>query len=323
MATQTPNIERNPILTAWLSAWRLLPAWFRGLIRTMRLSQWTKNGFIFIPVLFDRQLTRPESFLQVLTAFSLFCLMSSSVYVLNDLVDVERDRAHPKKSRRPIPSGQLPIPIATIAAVLIPITTFILAIGFSPALALILAVYYGKDLLYSFWLKNMVVVDVMLLAAGFILRVMAGTVVITVTSFSPWLYVCVGMLALFLAVGKRRQELMLLGDLSTTTRPIFREYNLELLNDMLRVVTTGSIMSYTLYTVEAQTSLAGPGMLFTVPFVVYGIFRYLYLIHVRGEGSAPDELLFKDRALLISVVLFVIAAGLIIYVLPRFLPATG
>ena len=157
-------------------------------------------------------------------------------------------------------------------------------------------------------------VDVIVLAAGYVLRVIAGVVVITVTNFSPWLYVCAGALSLFLAVGKRRQELILLGTSAQDVRSTYKEYNMPLLDDMLRMVTTSSVIAYTLYTVDAKTSLGGPAMLLTVPFVVYGIFRYLYLMHVKGEGGAPDELLFKDRPLLIDIVLFSLLAGAIIYV---------
>lgn len=304
-------------LAVWLSVWRLLPLWLRGLIRTMRPKQWTKNGFVFIPILFDRQLHQVEPLLRVTAAFALFCLMSSAVYLLNDVVDVERDRQHPKKKHRPIPAGILPIQVAIGAAIALPVISIGAALLFSLPLALVLAAYFAKDLAYSFYLKNVVIVDVMALASGFILRVLAGALVITVKNFSPWLYVCVGLLALFLAVGKRRQELILLADKAHHVRPSYRHYNMALLDDMLRMVTTMSVMAYTIYTIEARTSLAGSAMILTVPFALYGIWRYLYLIHVEGEGSAPDEVLFKDRPLLINTVLFVLAAGTVIYVLPR------
>lgn len=298
--------------------WRILPAWVRGLIRTMRPKQWVKNGFIFIPILFDRKigLSNPQPLVDVLIAFALFCLMSSAVYVLNDLVDVERDRAHPKKKFRPIPSGLLPIPVARVAAIVLPVLAFGGALFFNVPLAVVLALYYLKDLAYSFYLKNVVIIDVLALASGFILRVVAGAVVITVTNFSAWLYICVGMLALFLAVGKRRQEMVLMGSNVGQTRKILQEYNMDLLDDMLRMVMTGSIMSYALYAIEARTSFGGQLMILTLPFVVYGVFRYMYLLHIKGEGGAPDEVLFKDKPLLISVILFVLTTGVIIYMLP-------
>ncbi|HRE46329.1 MAG TPA: decaprenyl-phosphate phosphoribosyltransferase [Aggregatilineales bacterium] len=310
-------------LSSLFALWRVIPPSWRGLIRTMRLTQWTKNGFVFIPILFDRQITRPESFVRVLLAFFLFCLISSAVYVLNDLVDVEKDRLHPKKKLRAIPSGQLPIRLAQAAAALLPLVALGGAVLFSPALALVIGIYYLKNIAYSFALKNIVLIDVLVVAAGFILRVIGGTVVITITSFSPWLYLVAGMLALFLAVGKRRQELILLAEGAKEVRTTYKEYTLPLLDDMLRMVTTGSIMAYTLYTIEAPTNLGGRWMMLTIPIAIYGIFRYLYLIHVRGEGGAPDELLFKDRPLLIAVMVFVLMVGLVIYVFPRLFPIAG
>ncbi|MBX3061770.1 MAG: decaprenyl-phosphate phosphoribosyltransferase [Anaerolineae bacterium] len=311
-------MERSADQNQAFFLWRALPAWLRGLIRTMRPKQWVKNGFVFIPILFDRKLSlnNPQPLINVLITFVLFCMMSSAVYVLNDLVDVERDRKHPTKRFRPIASGQLPIPVARVVAIALPVITLGIALFFNLPLFIVLAIYYAKDLAYSFYLKNVVILDVLLLASGFILRVVAGAVVIVVTNFSAWLYICWGMLALFLAVGKRRQEMILMGSDAGQTRKILSEYNMELLNDMLRMVMTGSILSYALYSVEAKTSFGGPAMILTLPFVIYGVFRYLYLIHVKGEGSAPDELLFKDRPLLITVILFVLMTGIIIYIAP-------
>lgn len=298
--------------------WQLLPVWFRGLIRTMRPKQWVKNGFVFIPILFDNQITHVEPLLRVSLTFVLFCLVASSVYLMNDAVDVERDRLHPKKKNRPIASGELPLRLAAIVAVILPIVAIAIALLFSIPLALILIAYLVKQIAYSFYLKRVVLVDVITLAAGYVLRVIAGAVVISVTNFSPWLYVCIGMLSLFLAVGKRRQELLLLGDNAQAVRASYKEYNMALLDDMVRMVSTSSVITYTLYTVDAKTALGGSAMLLTVPFVVYGIFRYMYLLHVKGEGGAPDEVLFKDRPLLIDIILFVITAGLIIYAVPFF-----
>ncbi|HVO44016.1 MAG TPA: decaprenyl-phosphate phosphoribosyltransferase [Aggregatilineales bacterium] len=300
-----------------------LPVWIRGLIRTMRPRQWLKNGFIFIPLLFDRQFTHAAPLLRVAIGYVLFCMIASTVYLINDIVDVEKDKLHPKKKHRPIPAGQLPIPIAFAAAIVLPVVALSTA-ALLPAqgttipagwpFGLILVAYLLLQIAYSFALKNMVIMDVLVIAGGFVLRVIGGVVIINVTNFSPWLYVCFGMLSLFLAVGKRRQELMLLAGAAKDHRATYKEYNLPLLDDMLRMVTTGSVLAYTLYTVEAQTKLAsGPAMLLTIPFVVYGIFRYLYLIHVKGEGGAPDEVLFKDRPLLIDVIAFVVAVGAIIY----------
>jgi 4-hydroxybenzoate polyprenyltransferase len=288
-----------------------------GLIRTMRPKQWTKNALIFGPLVFDGGLTNIQALLRVFVGFGLLCLSASTIYLINDIVDVEKDKLHPKKKKRPIPSGQLPIPIATVAALILPIISIGGALLYSVPLAAVLTVYLILHIFYSFYLKNVVLIDVFAIAAGFILRVVAGAAVITVANFSPWLYVCAGGLSLFLAVGKRRQEFIALGENAQSVRPVFEEYNLPLLDDMLRMVTTGTVLSYTFYTFEAKTSLAPNIMLLTVPFVIYGIFRYLYLIHVKGEGGAPDELLFKDRVLLLAITLWGAAVIFILYVLPK------
>ncbi|MBN1202391.1 MAG: decaprenyl-phosphate phosphoribosyltransferase [Anaerolineae bacterium] len=297
------------------SIWVTIPAPVRGLLRIMRPRQWAKNAAVFAGILFDKQITDPEPFARVLAAFALLCLSASTIYIINDLVDIERDRAHPKKRNRPLPSGQLPVAWAVVAAALLPVIAVGASLFYCPALTAVLVTYLGLHIAYSFWLKNIVIIDVFAIAAGYPLRVVAGIVVIDVMHFSPWLYVCTGMLALFLAVGKRRQELIMLADDAETVRVTYKDYNMPLLDDMLRLVTTGTVITYTLYTIEAETIRSnGHRMLLTVPFVLYGIFRYLYLIHVRDEGSAPDELLFKDLPLLGAVVLWVLAVGIVLYV---------
>lgn len=292
---------------------------FTGLIRTMRPKQWTKNLlFVFPALVFDGQLFILEPFLRVSAAFILFCMVSGTVYIINDLVDVNSDREHPTKRNRPIPSGRLPVPVAMVAAVLIPLVSLSLALWLSPPLAGILAIYLVLQLFYSFKLKHMVIIDVLTLMIGFILRVAAGVVVIQVENFSPWLYACTGLLALFLAIGKRRQELLTLGDGAVNVRQIFQEYNIPLIDDMLRVVTTGTLITYTLYTIEKPTDGTNLALL-TVPIVMYGLFRYLYLIHVRGEGSAPDEVLLKDRPLQLTLVAFGLTFIVILYIVPDML----
>ena len=293
--------------------WQALPDQVRGLIRAMRPRQWSKNAFIFAAILFDRQLTEPRSLLRVVVGFILLCLTASAIYLINDIVDIERDRLHPKKKFRAIASGQLPVRWAVIASIILPIVAIGGALTYSWPLALVLVGYLVLHIAYSYYLKNIVLIDVFAIAAGFILRVLAGVVVITVTNFSPWLYVCAGALSLFLAVGKRRQELILLAGNAVDVRATYKEYNMALLDDMLRMVTTSCVLSYTFYTFEAKTLFAPNVMLLTVPFVVYGIFRYLYLIHVKGEGGAPDELLFQDRVLLIDIILWVLAVIVLIY----------
>ena len=303
------------VKTPLQSIWITLPAPVRGLIRTMRPTQWTKNGFVFAGIMFDQQLTDPRPLARVVAAFALLCLSASTIYIVNDLVDIERDRLHPRKRSRALPSGQLPVSWAKAAAVIFPLVALGASLALTPALTGVLLGYLVLHVVYSLWLKNIVILDVFAIAAGFVLRLVAGIVVVEVSNFSPWLYVCAGLLALFLAIGKRRQELILLAENAGDHRTTYREYNMALLDDMLRMVTTGSVLTYMLYTIEAQT-IRGNGhrMMLTIPFVVYGIFRYLYLIHVRGEGSAPDELLFKDIPLLADVILWVAAVGVILYV---------
>lgn len=306
----------HTVKTALRPLWQLLPEPVRGLIVTMRPIQWSKNGFAFAGLLFDQQLTKPEPLARVLVTFVLLCLAASAIYLVNDLVDIERDRLHPRKRQRPLPSGQVPQSWAVAAAVMLPAIALLGSLLLTWKLTAVLLAYLALHLAYSFFLKNVVLLDVFAIAAGFILRVVAGIVVIHVARFSPWLYVCAGLLALFLAIGKRRQELLLLAENAGDVRATYKDYNMPLLDDMLRMVTTGSVLTYMLYTIEAPTIRTnGYNMMLTIPFVIYGIFRYLYLIHVRGEGSAPDELLFEDVPLLATVVLWVGAVGLVLYVL--------
>lgn len=288
---------------------------FIGLLRTMRPKQWTKNVIIYAGLVFDGQLFIPASFFRVTVSFALLCLVASSIYIINDLFDIERDRQHPKKKYRPLPSGQLPVTVGIAAAVFIPVLSVLGALAYSPYFALILVIYLITNVLYSFRLKHIVLVDVMTITAGYVLRVAAGAVVIQVARFSPWMYTVIALLALFLAISKRRQEMLMLADGANTARPIFKEYNLPLLDEMLRMVTTTILIAYILYIIEAPSILlAGNNLaLITVPFVMYGLFRYLYLIHVKGEGSAPDEVLLRDRPLQAAIVLWGLSVIIVLY----------
>lgn len=291
-----------------------------GLIRAMRPRQWTKNAVVFAGIVFDGQLFVPESFLRVVISLVLLCLISSTIYIINDLVDIESDRQHPKKRFRAIASGQLPIPVARLAAVILTIVSLGSALLFSWRLAAILLAYLVLHLAYSWKLKHMVILDLMAVAAGFVLRVAAGVVVVHVQAFSPWLYACAALLAFFLIIGKRRQELLELGDDAGSIRTTLGSYNLPLLDDMLRMVMTSTLIAYLLYTIEAPSVLlAGTKLgLVTVPFVLYALWRYLYLIHVEGEGSAPEEVLMRDRPLQVSILLWGLTFVLILY-MPKLL----
>lgn len=287
----------------------------KGLIRAMRPKQWTKNILIYAGLVFDGQLFNLDAFLRVTVSFFLLSLVASSIYLINDIIDIDRDRRHPVKRHRPLPSGQLKVPVALAAAVGIPFLAMLAALTYSPQFTVVLLVYFVLHVLYSFWLKHIVIIDIMTITAGFVLRVAAGVVVVQVQNFSPWLYACTALLALFLAIGKRRQELILLEQRAQSVRTTYRVYNLPLLDDMLRLVTTSTFLAYLLYTIEAPTiKVADTNLaLITVPFVLYALFRYLYLIHVRGEGSAPDEVLLRDYPLLVSIILWGLSFVLILY----------
>jgi 4-hydroxybenzoate polyprenyltransferase len=290
----------------------------RLLIKTMRPRQWTKNVFVWAALIFDVKLFQPLPFVRTLMTFVLFCLISSAVYIINDLVDIEKDRQHPSKCNRPLASGALSPRVALTAAVLLVVGSIPAALWLDRGVALILYGYLALMIAYSFWLKNIVIVDVLTIAAGFVLRVAAGVEAIDAARFSPWIYVCMVLLALFLAIGKRRQEIVLLADNANDTRAILQEYNVRFLDEMLAVVSSCTVMAYSLYTFFAPNLPPNHAMMFTIPFVLYGLFRYLYLIHVKDETDPPDVVVLKDRALQIDVVLFGLVVFLAFYVLgPR------
>lgn len=285
-----------------------------GLLRTMRPQQWSKNVIVFAALVFDGKLFVAPLFWRTVAIFVAFCLISSAVYIINDLADIEKDRQHPRKSKRPLPSGTLNPTFALTGAVLLALAAFAISFYLSFWAGIVLIAYLAQNVAYSFWLKNIVIVDVMVLALGFLLRVVAGAVVVQVSNFSPWLYVCVTLLALFLGFGKRRHELSLLEEGAANHRASLAEYSLPMLDQIIGLVTTSAFIAYVLYGIESQTALAQGGlMLLTTPFVFYFIARYLYLIHVRRQGGAPDELLFKDRPLLVNTALWGVAVVAIIY----------
>ncbi len=286
-----------------------------GLIKTMRPRQWPKNGFVFIALLFDRQLLQPVSFLHTLTAFVLLCFMSSAVYLMNDLVDIERDRQHPKKRLRPLPSGELSVGAARIAAVIFALGSLVAGFALATGFGWILLGYLVMQIGYTFWLKHIVLLDVFIITTGFILRIAAGVTVIDVQRFSPWLYVFGGFLALFMALGKRRHELTLLGENAHSHRAILNEYNLDLIDRMLGVVMTSAVVSYSLYTFLAEGLPDNHVMMLTIPFVLYSIFRYLYLIHIRNEGGAPEEIFLRDLPLQVAMGLFGVVVFIALYIL--------
>jgi 4-hydroxybenzoate polyprenyltransferase len=284
-----------------------------ALIKTLRPAQWTKNGVIFVPLVFDEKLFQIEPLSRTLVGFVMLCLISGAVYLINDLVDIEKDRQHPTKRYRPLPSDQLSKSAAIIAAILIPGVVLPLSFLLDLAFALILTGYLALQIAYSFRFKNVVILDVMVIAAGFVLRVAAGVPLVHAERFSPWLYVFTTLLALFLALGKRRQEIALLKSQASNARAVLDHYSLPFVDEMMAVVTAGTLMTYALYTFSAPNLPENHAMMLTIPFVIYGIFRYLYVIHIQGNGGAPDEVLLTDRPLQMAVGLFGLAVVAILY----------
>jgi len=279
----------------------------------MRPRQWAKNGFVFAAILFDGQATDMSALARTLAAFILMSLLSGSVYILNDLADIESDRQHPTKRNRPLAAGKIKSGTAVAFAILLIAVVGLLSYLLSPQLAIIFLTYLLLQVAYNLKLKHVVLIDVGIVALGFILRVAAGVSVIEVERFSPWLYVCAGLLALFIALGKRRQELIVLGAAAGNHRLILDEYNLELIDRLIGIITSSVIVAYSLYTFLAPGLPENNSMMFTIPFVLYGMGRWLYLIHVRGEGGAPEEVLLTDRSLQVALSLWVISAGAVIY----------
>jgi len=285
-------------------------AW--GLVRGMRPRQWTKNIFIFAALVFDGKLFQLGPLVNTLIGFAVLCMLSSAVYLINDCADVNADRAHPTKRNRPIARGEVPIPLAVAWAVVLVVISLAAALAMNAAFGAIALIYLAAATLYTFRVKHVVILDVILLAAGFVLRVAAGTPLVSAERFSPWLYTCMALLALLIGFGKRRAELVEL-DGRATTRAALDQYSLPLLDQIIAIVTGALIVSYTFYTFSAPQLPANHAMMLTVPFVIYGLFRYLYLVHVKGEGGAPDELALKDRPLQITFALWALAAVVVLY----------
>jgi 4-hydroxybenzoate polyprenyltransferase len=285
----------------------------RALIKSMRLRQWTKNAFVLAAVVFDRQLGYLPAVLRSLAGFFLFCLLSSSVYLINDVLDAPADRQHPEKRNRPIASGKLPISVAIAAAVIMIVITIPAAFFLSPGFGWITLAYFLINLAYSTRLKHIPLLDVMIIAAGFVLRVAGGVTLVVVERFSPWLYVVTTLGALYIGFGKRRSELALLEKEANSHRRVFDGYTLPLLDQLILIVSSTTIIAYSLYTFSAPNLPTNHSMMLTIPFVLYGVFRYLYLIQVKQAGGAPEELLLTDRPLQAAIILWGSAILIIFY----------
>ncbi len=279
-------------------------------LRQLRPKQWTKNGLLFAALIFSGRFLDAWAITQAFAAFVAFCLVSSSGYILNDYLDREADRRHPRKRHRPIASGALPARLAVAEMVVVLCAGLGIALWISPLFLLVTVAYLATTLSYSFVFKHLVILDVMFLASGFVWRAIAGAVAIGV-AVSPWLFVCTAFLALFFGFHKRRAELLNLGE-GGGTRKNLAEYSPQMLDQFQAIVTGNVVLSYALYTILGTT----PWMALTLPYVLYAIFRYIYLVDQRGEGEAPDEALVKDAPILITAVLFLITAMVVLLLAP-------
>ena len=286
-----------------------------GLIRACRPQQWTKNVLLFFGLIFALKLTNLALDIRAMIGFLVFCAASSGVYLINDLADIEKDRQHPKKRNRPLAAGIITSGQAIALATVLFVVSNVVSYLMGPVFAALVVFYVAMMLLYSFRLKNVVLIDVFVLAAGFVIRAVAGAVVVGVP-ISPWLYVCTVLASLFLGLGKRRQEIVLLTSGAGSHRRILEEYSVPLLDQLIMIVTSSTIMAYSLYTFSAENLPANHTMMLTIPFVLYGVFRYLYLMHQRNEGGSPDEVLLSDRPLLATAFLWLLTAGAVLYLFP-------
>jgi len=281
----------------------------------MRIRQWSKNIFVFAALVFDRQLIALDSLLTTLLAAILFCVASSLIYIINDLTDIKADRMHPEKKNRPLPSGKLSQKTAIIAAVVLSLVIFPSAFLLNVNFCLILTSYFLIMLSYSLWLKHIPLIDVMIIALGFVLRVAAGVVIIVTERFSPWLFVATTFLALFIALGKRRAEIYLLETEAGSHRRVLMGYSLDLLDQLLTIVLSTTLVTYCFYTFSSPITPGNHTMMLTIPFVIYGLFRYLYLIRMDHIGEAPEEIILTDRPLQITVLLWGLMVIGILYLL--------
>jgi 4-hydroxybenzoate polyprenyltransferase len=285
------------------------------LLASLRPEQWNKKQFVVAGLLFGGRQLQENALWRAGATFAVFCAISGAVYVFNDLADRQADQRHPLKRMRPIASGQLHKRTALVAGIILAVGGIVAAALLHPLLGVVAGAYVALLLLYSAALKHLVILDVLTIAAGFVLRAVAGAVVVSVP-ISHWLLICTTLLALFLALSKRRHELLLLGEGAISHRRILEEYSPYLLDQMIAVVTASTLIAYTLYTVSPETMerLGTDRLGLTIPFVLYGIFRYLYLVHQKRGGGSPAAMLLDDGPLLTCVALWTVSVALILYV---------
>lgn len=286
-----------------------------ALIKSMRPRQWTKNLLVFTPLIFSRELAHMDMLGRAAIVFALFCLLSGAVYLLNDVVDVERDRLHAKKCLRPLARGDISKQTAVTMSILIGMASLGIAAAVSWQVLAISVAYAALQVGYTLRLKHEVLLDAFAISGGFVLRAAAGAVAVG-ASISPWLYSSVSLLALFLAFGKRRHELLMLDEEAFAHRPALALYNAPLLDALLSSVTAATIVTYSLYSISSETAQAAPSLMFTVPFVAFGVFRCLYLIYSRNLGGNPEEILLTDVPIMVDIALWLAVSLAVLYVLP-------
>ena len=294
---------------------RIMKQQLRLTLQTMRLRQWPKNICVMAALVFDRQLFNLDSLAITLSAVVLFCLTSSLIYIINDLADIKADALHPEKRHRPLASGQLSRTWAISTAIILGLLTIPTAFLLNLSLGLIITAYFLLMLVYSLWLKHIPLIDVMVIAVGFVLRVAGGLVVIVTETFSPWLFVATTFLALFIALGKRRSEHDLLKQKAADHRRVLDGYSLELLDQLLTIVLSSTLMTYCLYTFSSPIAPGNYSMMLTIPFVIYGLFRYLFLIRTGHIGGAPEEVILTDRPMQAAIGLWGLTVTAILYLI--------
>ncbi|MDO8142441.1 MAG: decaprenyl-phosphate phosphoribosyltransferase [Candidatus Brocadiales bacterium] len=285
------------------------------ILLSMRPEQWIKNFFVFTALLFSKNLLNLPKDIEAIIGFIIFCMITGCAYMINDLVDLEKDNLHPIKSRRPLASGNLKKGTAVKIIVLVCLASLFLAFYMNILFGVIVLAYFLLNIGYSIYLKNIVIIDVVSIAAGFVFRVLGGAVIISVIA-SHWLILCTILLSLFLGFSKRRHELLLLEDSAPSHRSVLEHYSPYFLDQMIAVVTASTLISYALYTMSKDTieKLGTSKLIYTIPFVLYGIFRYLYLVHQKEEGGSPTEIMFTDKPMIINICLWVISSVIFIYV---------
>lgn len=292
--------------------------YIRAIIKSARPIQWTKNIFVFAGLIFSREFTNVDKILISLETFGMFCLLASGIYIFNDIIDLPQDRVHPQKRNRPLASGELPVVLAWVFSVLMAFCGVFWAFSINNAVGVVGVSYLFFQVLYTLFLKHLVIVDILVVSSGFLLRAASGTFAVGV-DISQWLILCTSFLALFLVTAKRRQELYRIEcEGAEVSRPVMLQYSLSFIDELLVVEAGATITAYALYVFSPDTAIrSGTRFLgLTLPFVIYGIFRYVYLVKVLGKGEAPERIVITDLPLVADFVMWVITVVVLLYFRP-------